>query len=835
MAPDSARAVIVGAGIVGNSLAYHLAVEGWRELVLVEQGPLPDPGGSTGHASNFNFPVDHSREMTWFTQESRRQYRALDAFTRSGGIEVARTHELLEELKRRLASARAWGEDAELISPRRIKELVPFVDERVLVGGFHCPEVGVMDPLRAGTLMRERAAAEGALTVLSPAEVMGIEIAQDQVRAVETTRGTVRTEMVVICCGVWSPRVARMAGVTLPMTPAVHQMIDVGPVRLFGERAEIAYPIIRDMDPNMYERQRWSNLEIGSYGHRPILVDPDDIPSFEASGGSPTRLPFTEADFEPQLRQARELMPELLADRSVETRQAINGLLSLTPDGLPLLGEIPGVRGMWVAAAIWIKEAPGIARTVARWMTTGAPDVNLHSMDVARFHDAQRTRAHVHARTAEGFGKIYGIVHPAEQWTSDRNVRLSPFARRQRELGAVCFEVAGWERPQWYEANRRLLDEYGGKIGRRDAEWDARWWSPIIDAEHLAMRDRAGMVDLSAFTVLDIAGAGAAEYLQRLVVNQIAVPVGRVVYTPLLDERGGIKADLTVMRVGERHFRVVTGAATGMIDRKWFADHLPRNGTVSLEDVTSAWCTLGVWGPRARDILREVTPDDVSPAGFPFGTCRTIAVGSVRALASRISYVGELGWELHAPMEQGQRLWDTLWEGGQRHGVVPVGIGVYGTTGRLEKSYRAYGNELGPEYDLVETGLARPSVKPQEFVGKAAYLRRRGERPAALLCTLTVDGHRSGSGVARYMLGHEPVVTPEGHPLVDRKGRRSYVTSAGAGPSVRKHLLMAFLPPEFARVGTRLAVEYFDERYPVTVAVVGNTPLFDPTNARMKR
>jgi glycine cleavage system aminomethyltransferase T/glycine/D-amino acid oxidase-like deaminating enzyme len=828
--------VIVGAGIVGNSLAHHLALQGWKRIVLLDKGPMPNPGGSTGHASNFIFPVDHSKEITFFTQESVRQYRALGVFTQSGGIEVARTPERLEELKRRLGSAKAWGEEAEMLSPRGIKDKVPFINEKILLGGFYCPGVGVVDSLRAGTLMRESAQKQDALTVFPSTEVLGIDVEQSRVRGVRTSRGAIRSDVVAICCGIWSPRIARMAGASIPLTPAVHQMIDIGPVPLFMNTAgEIEYPIIRDMDPNMYERQRGADLEIGSYAHRPILVDYDDIPSLEESAMSPTKLPFTKEDFAPQMERALELMPDILSDRSVGIRLAINGLLSLTPDGFPVLGESPEVRGLWAAAAIWIKEAPGIAKTVAQWMTSGIPDIDPHTADIARFYGHHRTRAHIRARAAEGYNKTYGIVHPGEQWASNRDVRLSPFHARECELGAVFFETAGWERPHWYEANRTLLNEHEDRVMRREAEWDTRWWSPIINAEHLAMRDRVGLVDLSAFAVFDITGTGAVDYMQRMVVNQIDVAVGRVVYTPLLNEDGRIKADLTVMRLGVRHLRVVTGGGLGLVDRKWFVDHLPPDGSAQLQDLTSAWCTLGVWGPRARDLVQTLTNDDVSHSGFPFGTCRAITIGPVQPLASRISYVGELGWELHAPMEQGQRLWDVLWEAGQRHGVAPVGIGVYGTTGRMEKSYRAYGNDLGQDYDLVETGLARPAVKPQEFIGKAAYLRQRGEPAAAILCTLTVDSHRSSSGVERYMLGREPIVTPDGRPLVDRKGRHSYVTSSGAGPSVGKYMLFAFLPPEYAAVGGGLAVEYFGERYPVSVAVVGSTPLFDPENLRMKR
>ena len=348
------------------------------------------------------------------------------------------------------------------------------------------------------------------------------------------------------------------------------------------------------------------------------------------------------------------------------------------------------------------------------------------------------------------------------------------------------------------------------------------------------MRERAGLFDLSAFTIFDIAGPGALSAVQSVALRQMDVPVGRVVYTPVLSPNGGFKSDLTIMRLGEELFRVVTGGATGMSDRKWFRDHLPADGTAQLADLTTSMTTIGLWGPRSRDILAAVTSDDVSNAGFKFGTCRTIEVGSVRTLASRISYVGDLGWELYVSMEQGMKLWDSLWDAGQAHRLVPCGIGVYGTTGRLEKCYRAHGNELETEYNVVEAGMSAPRVKDEEFVGKEAHLRHREEEPAAILCTLTVDDHRSKSGEKRYMLGREPILTREGQRIADRRGRGSYVTSAGAGPSVGKHILMTYLPPELAAVGNQLAVQYMGERYPVSVAVAGPTPLFDPENVRIR-
>ena len=835
--PDRASAVIIGAGIVGNGLAYHLARLGWTQLVLVDKGPMPNPGGSTGHASNFIFPIEYSKMMMELTRDSTEQYKELGVFTESGGIEVARTQARMQELSRRCTQAKSWGIPAELLTPERVRKLVPYLDDSVILGGAYFPTVGVVDSLRAGTLMRERAQQLSALTVVAGAEVLGIDKTEaGRVAGVRTSKGDIATDVVAICCGVWSPRIARMAGARIPLTPIVHQMISVGPIALFdGTEGEIGYPIVRDVDENMYERQHGGDMEVGSYAHRPIIVAPDDIPSIEEAVLSPTEMPFTSDDFDPQLEKALELMPDLLGDERAGVRYAINGLISMTPDGHPVLGETPEVPGLWSVAASWIKEGPGIARAMAEWMSGVTPEIDIHEADISRFYGHQRTTAHVIARAQEGFNKMYGIVHPAEQWESGRPLRVSPAYQAERALGAVFHETAGWERPFWYESNAGLLDKYAGQLMDRGSEWESRWWSPIINAEHLAMREAAGLFDLSAFAILDVTGPGALQALQRLAVAQMHVANGRVVYTSFLDEAGGFRADLTVMRLGPRHFRVVTGAGTGMMDYKWITDHLPDDGSASVSDLTSSWATFGLWGPRARDILSRVTADDISADGFAFGTCKEIEVAGMTVLASRISYVGELGWELYVPAEQGAKLWDTVFEAGQPDGLVPAGIGVYGTTGRLEKGYRAYGAELDASYTLVEAGMTRPRVKDQEFVGKAAYLRQREVPPTAVLCTLTVDDHVSASGELRYMLGGEPVLSAEGEPLTDARGRGSYVTSAGSGPSLGKHLLMAYLPPEQASVGTPLAVEYMGEQYPVTVAVAGSTPLFDPANERIRR
>jgi glycine cleavage system aminomethyltransferase T/glycine/D-amino acid oxidase-like deaminating enzyme len=832
--PATARAVVIGGGIVGNSLVGHLAELGWRDLVHLDKGPFPNPGGSTGHASNFIFPVDHSKEMTQLTLDSMRQYEAAGTLIESGGVEVARTEERMEELRRRMASAKSWGvDDVRLVTPAEVKELVPFIDESVIIGGFYTPSVAVVDSLRFGTIMRERAQELGAVQVFPNTEVLGIDVENGRVTRVRTDRGDVETDVVVIACGVWSPRIAAMAGASIPLTPAVHQMIDVGPVpRFLSSKSAIEFPIVRDMDTNMYERQDGQGLEVGSYAHRPILHEPDDIPSIAEASLTPTELPFTQEDFELQLEQALELVPEILGDESVGIKYAINGLLSLTPDGLPLLGETPEVKGLWSAAAVWVKEGPGVGRAVAEWMTRGESEIDLQSSDIARFYDEQKTPENVKARASEGFNKTYGIVHPSEQWASNRGVRVSPFNEREKELGAVFYEAAAWERPHWYESNAGLVDEYG--VQTRPHEWDARWWSPIINAEHLAMRDRAAMFDLTAFSIFDVKGPGALDVVQRVSARQMNVPSGRVIYTPVLTPSGGFKSDLTIMKMDDETFRVVTGGAHGMADKKWFADHLPDDGSATIEDLTAQVCTVGLWGPRARDILSSITSDDVSNEAFAFSTWKNVDVDGLQVLASRISYVGDLGWELYVPMSDGARLWDAVWEAGQPHGIVPAGIGVYGTTGRLEKAYRAFGAELDADFNVVEADMAWWKVKDEDFVGKEAHIGHRAADPVAVLCTLTVDDHVSKSGVKRYPLGREPIVTPDSAPIVDAHGRRSYVTSAGAGPSLGKHILMSYLPPEHAEEGKTLAVEYMHELYPVTVAIVGSKPPFDPENGRIR-
>ena len=836
--PQKAKCVVIGAGIVGNCLVSHLSDMGWTDIVLLDKGPLPNPGGSTGHASNFIFPVDHSKEIVDLTLESQRQYEEMGLQNTCGGIEVARTPERMEEFKRRMTSAKCWGIPSSLLTPSEVKEFVPFVSEDVILGGFYTPSVSAVDSLETGTQMRKKAQDAGHLEVFANTEVLDIETSagrnKPRVTAVVTDKGRIECETVVIACGVWSPRIAEMAGATIPLTPAVHQMADVGPFDVLVEtQQELAYPIVRDMDTFCYERQTAGSMEVGSYAHRPILHRVDEIPSNEEAALSPTEMPFTADDFDQQMEEAIELM-EFLGDG--EIKYAINGLLSLTPDANPVLGPTVEVEDLWSAAAVWIKEGPGVGRLMAEWMTHGYPHVtDPHGADITRFYAQQRNVHHIEARAEEHFNKTYGIVHPREQWATRRGVTNGPVRARTDALGAFYFEAGGWERPHWYESNADLVEKYA--IEGREHEWDGRWWTPISDAEHLHMRQHAALVDLSAFQIFEVAGPGVVSYIEKMVVNKCDLPVGSSIYTPVLNHSGGFRSDLTILRLASDRFRIITGAFDGGRDEYWFRQNLPGDGTVHFENRTNSICTLGVWGPQAVDLLSELTETDLSQTSFPYGSHQEVLIAGIPTEMFRVSYVGDAGFEVYTPMQHGLALWDAITDAGPPFDLRPVGAAVYGTSGRIEKGYRLMGSELEDEYTPLEAGLARPKVKAADFIGKDAYLEERKEEPCAQLCVLVMEDLTCDAGYERFPMGagNEPILTADGSRIVDVKGRVSRVTTAGNAPSIGKYLLMAYLPSNLCELDTKLLVMYQNETYPVTVAASGaNLALFDHNNERMK-
>jgi len=775
MLPESARVVIVGAGIAGASVAHHLAERGWEQIVVVDQGPLWETGGSTSHAPGLVFQHNASRTMTRLAQWTVERLTAVEAFHAVGSIEVATTKERWAELDRRWARARGYGLDARLLDAAEVAELIPLLDPATIIGGFHVADDGIAKGVRAAQALCRHEA----IAAFGDCEATGIVIEGGRAVGVQTARGTIRAEHVVVAAGIWGRRVAALVpGLNVPLVPVEHQLAYTAPLpELAGESREVVHPILRHQDHAMYFRQVADAYAIGNYRHEPRLAEPE----------RPAEVPFTPDDFAAARAEAGRMLPAL---RDVELTRAFNGLMSFTPDGFPLLGESSAARGLWLAQAIWVTHSAGCGRALAELMTHGDALLDLHECDPQRFDAHGTSPSYARVRGAQGYREVYDVIHPRQQSEQARGLRTTPFYEREADLGAHFFESAGWERPQWYEANRELLT--GDEVLPHD-EWAARFWSPIVQAEHRACRERAGVFDLTPFTKVEVKGPGALNFLQRLAANDVDKAAGVIVYTAMLSPRGGIMCDLTITRLGEDRFWVVTGGAVGRHDIAWMRRHLPDDGSVVLTDLTSSLCCLGVWGPLARDL-----------------------VGTRRAL--RVSYVGELGWEIYAPAEFGRGLWDTLFEAGAPLGAVACGGAAYDSL-RLEKGYRLWGQDIDEEHDPYEAGLgwAVRLGKDVDFIGReaAAAIKERGV--TRKLCCLVTDDP------AVMLVGKEP--------LLDGDRPVGYVTSAGFGATLGESLAYGYLPVERSEPGTVLAVHSAGAEHRVTVV---SEPRFDPEMSRLR-
>ena len=537
------------------------------------------------------------------------------------------------------------------------------------------------------------------------------------------------------------------------------------------------------------------------------------------------------------LERAIELTP-ILGELGWDEKRSFNGLLQVTADGGSSIGESPETRGLWYAEAVWVKDAPAIGKIVADLMTDGITERDTHSIDIARFYPIQKTPSFIHDRCYESAFKIYNpAVHNREPYSKSRNLRRSPFWFREQELGGYFMELAGWERAHGYAANEHLLEKYGDRVPVRENEWDNRHFWRVSNAEHLALSDNAGMINLSHFAVYDVTGADAEALMEYACVAKVGgnTAIGKGIYTHFLDQAGGIRADLTVIRLATDKYRVIDGADAGHRDYIWLQRMAEDRGwTVYIEDRTDHLSCIGLWGPNARKILQAVAdePDQLTVDDFPFAATKNITLQGVPVLAFRISYVGEQGWELHVPFSYGLALWDMLFE----QGATPVGVETYANSRRLEKSLRLQNADLLTEYNLYEAGLARPKVKQADFCGKDVYLEQRArEHQPAYLCTLVMTNNVDSKGVARYPVGACPILDPDTNEvLVDELGRYSYATSIAYGPSVGKNIALAYLPHSYAVEGRELVLEYFNEPFPVSVEAVGCKGLYDPDNTLPK-
>ncbi|MEV7085683.1 FAD-dependent oxidoreductase [Streptomyces sp. NPDC093085] len=818
----AARVVIIGAGIVGCSLADELTARGWRDVTVLEQGPLPAPGGSTSHAPGLVFRANPSKTMTEFAAYTAGKFAGLEAdglpcFHQVGGLEVATTPERWADLHRKAGYAASWGVEGALVSPERCAELWPLLDPAQVLGGFHTPGDGLVRGVLACRAQTRRAEERGA-RFLERHTVTGIERVDGRVTGVTTDRGVFPADVVVSAAGFWGPVIGALAGVPVPLLPLAHQYVKTTPLpELEGAndpRTEASRPILRFQDADLYFREHTDRIGIGSYDHRPLPVDPFTLPAYDDAEVMPSSLPFTGDDFARGWREAGRLLPALAKS---EVAEGFNGVFSFTPDGMPVLGESRELRGFWLAEAVWVTHSAGVAKAVAEWLTDGRPSVDVHACDLHRFEEVQLSPGYVAERGARQFAEVYDIVHPLQPAGRPRPLRVSPFHARQRELGAVFLESGGWERPHWYEANAPLAAADPYEPPERDA-WSARYWSPIAAAEARATRERVALYDMTPLRRLEVTGAGALDFLQRMTTNQLAKKPGAVTYTLLLDEAGGIRSDLTVARLGERHFQV--GANSGQ-DLDWLLRHAPDD--VQVRDVTSGTCCIGVWGPLARALVAPLAGDDFSHEAFGYFRARRSWIGEVPVTALRLSYVGELGWELYTGADTGLRLWDTLWEAGQELGVIAAGRSAFDSL-RLEKGYRAWGRDMTAEHDPYEAGLGF-AVRPGkgDFTGRTALAGRSAERRTRALTCLTLDDP------AAVVLGSEPVYgagAPGGAAPV------GYVTSAGYGYSVGRTVAYAWLPAPLAVPGTAVSVAYFGERLAATVA---EEPLFDPGMSRIRR
>ncbi|MGZ5340865.1 MAG: GcvT family protein [Solirubrobacterales bacterium] len=823
--PGSARCVIVGGGVGGTSIAYHLAKLGWDDVVLVDRNQLTS--GSTFHSAGLVGQLRGSVSLTKMMMYSVELYRRIGSesefdpgWTECGGIRLASTPERMEELRRQAGWAKTFGLPLELISADEAKEKFPLMSTEGVLGAAWLPTDGYLDPSQLTFALADGARQGGARTFTNT-RVTGIEVSDGRVRAVETERGRIEAEVVVNAGGMYAAEIGRMAGVRIPMLPMSHQYLVTQP---FRERdPENPLPTLRDPDLLIYYREEGGGLVMGGYERH-------SEPAFMHDGtGRFEQIPkdfngrLLEDDwdrFEEITENSKKRVPVM--DEVTITR-LINGPEAFTPDNEFCLGETE-VAGLFVAAgfcAHGLAGAGGIGKVMAEWIVGGEPEIDLWHMDIRRFGRQYRSPSYTHKRIKETYETYYDIRYPNHEREAGRPLRLSPANAWHREHGAAFGEKSGWERVNWYESNAD-----SGNESLRPRGWAGQHWSPAIGAEHLATRETAGLFDESSFAKLQIEGPGAAEFVERLCDNEVAREPGKITYTQMLNSRGGIECDFTVARLAEESFSIVTGTAFGNHDREWIRRQLKGKdgasrdwrGSVQVHDVTSQYACFGIWGPRAREILQPLTPQDLGNEAFPYMSVREITVGDVPVRALRVTYVGELGWELYCPSEYGLGLWRALWESGEPHGMVAGGYRAIDSM-RLEKGYRVWGADITPDETPYEggVGFCVKLDKPGGFIGRDALAAAKEEGPRTRLRCITLADERS------VALGNEPVRIGG-----EIQGR---VTTGGYGYTVGSSIAYAYVPPDRAEPGTAVEIEIFGEWIEGEIAA---EPLFDPKGERIR-
>jgi 4-methylaminobutanoate oxidase (formaldehyde-forming) len=816
---EHARAVIIGGGVGGTSIAYHLAELGWSDIVLVDRAELTS--GSTFHSAGLVGQLRSTTTLTRMMMYGADLYRRLTEETgvdvswhEVGSLRLASTKERFEELQRQAGWAKTFGLPLELISAKEAQDKFPLMTLDGVLGAVWLPTDGWLDPSGLAQALAAGARARGAKvrqhTRVVALGVEGGRVTGVEVEAKDGSRETIKADVVVNAGGMYAPEIGRLAGVTIPIIPMAHQYLFTNAI----EGVTPNLPTMRDPDRLCYFREEVGGLCMGGYERDPEPKFLDGLPP-----------DFNHRLLEPDWPRFESIMQGAItrvpAIENAGVTRMINGPEAFTPDNEFILGESE-VRGFFVAAgfcAHGIAGTGGIGRQMAHWIVDGEPELDLWKMDIRRFGGQYASQQLTLARTYENYATYYDIHYPNEERLAGRPLRLSPAFEELKGLGAVFGEKSMWERPNWFTPNEdgAGVSSRSALEGLRPRGWAGEHWSPAIGAEALATRQNAAMFDESSFAKIEIEGPGALAFLQRLCANDIDRPVGTITYTQMLNQRGGIECDFTVTRRDVSRFLIVTGTAFGNHDLGWMLRHLPDDGSVRIRDATSALACFGIWGPKARDILQPLTKDDLSNEAFPYMTARMLTLGSLVVLALRVTYVGELGWELYVPSEYGRALWKTLWDAGAPHGLVAAGYRAIDAL-RLEKGYRVWSSDITPEETPYEAGLGF-AVKPDkgDFIGRDALAQARAAGPRKRLRCLVLDDPRS------VCLANEPV-------RVDGEiiGR---VTSGGYGFAVEKSIAFAYLPPDHAAIGTRGDVEVFGEWIGFEIV---KEPLWDPEGARIR-
>lgn len=805
---DQAQVVIVGGGIVGANIAYHLAKMGWTDVVLFEKGEIAS--GESSHAAGLVTQFATSQTLMQFRKYSIELYSGLGLFDHVGSLRVASTPDQFKELQRSVSRAKAIGMDVEVISPSEALKIMPQLTGENLYGAIYLPRDGHLDPYTTTTSM-VRFAKEMGVTVYTGVRVTGIELSpKGEIQKVITDHGNVKTNIVVNAAGMWAPRVAQMAGLNFPTTPVDHQHIALKAVE--GHEFPHQTPCLRDPDNLVYMREEQGGLVIGGYEPNPLARWIDGAP-WEHGG---TTLPADYDRFEQLLEGAIRRIP-FLEKAGIITLVCHPG--AYTPDCQPCLGPMAGAKGMWIAAGMSLNGyggAGGIGKLMAEWIIEGEPSLDVYAFRATRFGDYYSSPYYAAERTREGVKYYYRLRFPNDENEWARPHRVSPVYSRTQELGAVFGEKFGWERVNFYEAGKAFR-----RAGADQREWG--WNKPPyfdrVAQEHKATRERVCLFDFTSFGKIEVSGPGALPLLQRVADSDMDKPVGTATYCQFLNTKGGVEADLTVTRLGTDLFRVVTGSGFIGNDLAWLRMHAdPADGAVTIRDVTMEWGCLGLWGPKARLVLQKVTKDDVSNESFPYLHARVIDINGVGVWAQRVSYVGELGWELYVPWNRAEPVWDLLMEAGKEFGIEVGGYKVADSL-RLEKGYRYYTADVTPLENPYEGGLGFcVSLDKKDFIGKAALVKAKAAGLQRKLCTLVLD-----DDTWTQIYGGEAVYC-DGKVI----GR---VRSGGYGYTLQKNILYAYLPKELAKAGERLEIDLIEGRRSAQVTA---TVLFDAKGERLR-